>query len=110
MAKIMSNQEWLQVVSQMATPIDFDSLIADGTLKRRSKMSYVVLDAKKVPAHVWRQARAIETATVKGVTKSTITVRDHTKAMNKLLVQAVGAQRAKELIAQVSANGTITDK
>jgi hypothetical protein len=81
MNKIMSDQEWLQIVSESATSIDFDSLIAKGILKRRSKFTYLVLDFKKVPAHVWRQAQAVATTKVKGKTTSVITVPDKTKAM-----------------------------
>ena len=110
MTKTMSEREWLEVVSQSATPIDFETLIAHGILKRRSKFKYLVLDFKKVPAHVWRQAREVETVTVKGDIRRTITVKDNTKAMKKLLIEAVGVRRPAELIAQVSANGTIGDR
>ena len=106
----ISEREWLEVVSQSATPIDFDSLIARGVLKRRSTLKFEVLDSKGVPANVWRQARAVETRKVKGKTKTTITVSNNTKAMKKLLIDAVGTKRAEELIAQVSANGTIADQ
>jgi hypothetical protein len=110
MTKIMSDQEWIQIVSESATPIDFESLIASGILKRRSKFTYLVLEFKKVPAHVWRQVQEVAVTRVKGNTTNVITVRDKTKAMKKLLVQAVGAQQAEKLIAQVTAKGAIVDK
>lgn len=104
MAEMMSKKEWLQLVSESAVPIDFDALIEDGILKRRSKFKYDVLDTRRIPKHVWRQARSIETATRNGETRTTITVTDNTKAMKRLLVKAVGERRANQLISEISGN------
>jgi hypothetical protein len=59
MEGIMSKEEILDVLKQLATPIDFEELAAKGILKK-SGAWYIVLKPKDLPQHAWKQATAME--------------------------------------------------
>ena len=106
MPDVMSPQEWIDVVTEMETPIDFEKLIADGALKRRSKTTYLVLDRDRVPKHVWRHVRSVTSRTVKGKSTMIISISDRTGTAMKMLSRAVGAKRAQDLVRAASAKAS----
>ena len=50
----------VETIRDLATPIDFERLIADGVLKKRGRGWYEILDVKKLPPHALKQVRALE--------------------------------------------------
>ncbi|HYN82280.1 MAG TPA: hypothetical protein VES88_12315 [Gemmatimonadaceae bacterium] len=44
----------------IATPIDFDSLVKKGVLKKKSARRYAILDMQRVPEYARKQITAIE--------------------------------------------------
>ncbi|MGV7222172.1 MAG: hypothetical protein ACQ9MH_11640 [Nitrospinales bacterium] len=77
---MIDENEMLKVLEELATPIDFDKLIADGVLEQITKKKYKLLKHDGLPPHAWRKARAM---TIKGKTMI-LDFDDCTKAAQKL--------------------------
>jgi hypothetical protein len=56
----ISRTELVACLRELATPINFDELVAQGLLKRKSLQWYEVPNPKALPSHVSRQAREIK--------------------------------------------------
>jgi hypothetical protein len=52
--------EILEAAEALATPIDFDQLIADGALQKAGGGWYEVLDPSRLPDHAWRKVKAVK--------------------------------------------------
>ncbi len=60
MPDTLTKEELIAIARELATPIDFDELIAKGILIRRSEQWYEVIDFKALPSHAIRQVSAME--------------------------------------------------
>jgi len=58
LARIMSDEEFRQMAVLMATPIDFEQLVADGVLKKRGR-GWQVLDMKRLPEHAAKKIQSV---------------------------------------------------
>lgn len=59
MADKILKEEILNVLKELATPIDFDALTARGILKK-SGTGYIVLKPQELPPYAWKQASEIQ--------------------------------------------------
>ena len=54
-------QELVEVAEALATPIDFDQLIADAVLRKKAGGWYEVLDPARLPEHARQKIKAVKT-------------------------------------------------
>jgi len=47
---VMSKEEMLKKAKSLATPIDFEALVAEGILEKKG-LGYIILDMKHLPDH-----------------------------------------------------------
>ena len=59
MEEPITKQEMLDILKELATPIDYDDLIAKGVIEK-SGAWYVVLKPNDLPHYAWRQATTME--------------------------------------------------
>ena len=57
MEEVMSKNEILELLKELAKPIDFEKLIANGVLRKTGEW-YEVLKPEKLPDYAWKQANA----------------------------------------------------
>jgi len=81
----ISKEDMIQVAKELATPIDFNQLIADGILIK-SGAWYEVTDWKRLPPHANRQVREVKTSDGKMLVKFT----NRTKSAQKLYKKMTG--------------------
>ena len=55
-----THMEILEAAEALATPIDFDQLIADGALQKAGGGWYEVLDPSRLPNHAWNKIKAVK--------------------------------------------------
>lgn len=60
MSDKLMREKIIELARELATPIDFDELIAKGILIRRSAQWYEVVDFKALPSHASRQASELK--------------------------------------------------
>ena len=58
----MTREDVMSQLQRLATPIDFDALVAEGVL-RKVGASYEVLNPKRLPEHVSAQATGVKAKT-----------------------------------------------
>jgi hypothetical protein len=51
--------ELIETAEALATPIDFEQLIADGVL-RKGKGWYEILDPSRLPNHAWQKIKSVK--------------------------------------------------
>lgn len=78
---MVDKKEIQKALEELATPIDFDALVLDGVLEKKSKKKYKLLKPDALPAYAFRQARGLESS---GET-IILEFEDSTKAAQKLL-------------------------
>ncbi len=77
----MTEEEWVHLVTNLATPIDFDALIRQGVLEKRGSW-YKILKMGGLPEHAKARIKAVKTLRNKQVL---VTFRQSTKQAEKLL-------------------------
>ncbi len=60
MSDKLTREKIIELARELATPIDFDELIAKDILIRRSAQWYEVIDFGALPSHASRQASAMK--------------------------------------------------
>ncbi len=80
MADNMTQEDIIQAVKELATPIDFSQLIADGILAKKGTW-YEVIDWKRLPPHANRQVQQIDQASDG---KMLVKFKDTSKSAQKL--------------------------
>ncbi len=65
--KLLDDPELVRRGKLLAMPIDFDSLVAAGVLKRRGHW-WQILDKSRLPEHAWAKVRALRDSRKKGET------------------------------------------
>ena len=56
-----THPELIEAADALATPIDFDQLIADGVLRKaKTRGWYEILDTTRLPEHAWQKIKAIK--------------------------------------------------
>jgi hypothetical protein len=59
--KPSTHPELIETAEALATPIDFDQLIADGVLRKaKTRGWYEILDTSRLPEHAWQKIKAIK--------------------------------------------------
>jgi hypothetical protein len=77
-------RELLQALEQAGRPIDFDGLVARGVL-RKAGSSYILLKAKELPEHAWRQVGSLTQTSRNGrVTTTKVYFRRPSKSFTRL--------------------------
>lgn len=66
----ITREDILEQANKLATPIDFDQLIAEGVLEKKGAW-YKILDMKKLPEHARSQINELTTDGKVKFTKST---------------------------------------
>ncbi|ARU88289.1 hypothetical protein [Pseudomonas sp. M30-35] len=74
--QVMTKEELLERAKTLATPIDFENLIADGILKKKGA-GYVILDMNRLPEHAKSQ--------IIGCSEGTVKFSKSTKSAQKLV-------------------------
>lgn len=59
---IPRSDELVEQARLLATPIDFESLIAEGIIEERGDW-YAIKDPERLPAHAWKRGYALKTET-----------------------------------------------
>ncbi|MES9280122.1 hypothetical protein ABEP46_12410 [Cutibacterium acnes] len=77
--QVMTKEEVLEKAKILATPIDFEKLIADGILKKKGA-GYVILDTNRLPEHA--KSKIIEVSG--GAVKFSKSTKSAQKLVDKL--------------------------
>jgi hypothetical protein len=56
----VTHLEIMEAAEALATPIDFDQLIAEGAIQKAGGGWFEVLDPSRMPDHAWRRIKAVK--------------------------------------------------
>ena len=77
--KAATHPELIEAAEALATPIDFEQLIADGVLlKSKTRGWYEILDTSRLPQHAWQKIKAVKSG-------NRVKFRKHSKRVAKFL-------------------------